>query len=78
MIKLLEKKFCLNIFIYFFLINLPPNPKWNPRALKQIGKFDMLILSFAHKMNRIKSGAAHNKVKRSDTTRGGRFSGSRN
>ena len=57
---------------------LPPRPPWKPRTLKLNGKFETLTFNLAQRMKRIKSGAKHNPVKRSEKNRGGRFSGSRN
>lgn len=55
-----------------------PKPKWKPSALKLIGKLETFTPNLAHKMSKMKSGAAHRAVKTSDTMRGGRFSGWRN
>lgn len=57
---------------------LPPNPRWNVIALRDKGKFEILIPSRAHKINNSKTGAKHKPVNKFDTNAGGLRSGSRN
>lgn len=57
---------------------MPPNPRWKPRALKLIGKLETFTPNLIHRRNKMSSGATQRPVKTSETTRDGRFSGSRN
>ncbi|EZA55943.1 hypothetical protein X777_03628, partial [Ooceraea biroi] len=57
---------------------LPPNPRWNMIALRDRGKFEMLIPSRAHRMSSSRTGARHSPLNKFDTNAGGLRSGSRN
>lgn len=59
-------------------VKIPAKLNWKPIALKLNEKFDTLMPSFDHKMNRINNGAAARAVNTFETKRDGRFSGSRN